>query len=1285
MYNFVTSVIFLTLINAATSRTIVVDGEKTSLGALCDDNVNNDVIQLNGTMVHNLTKHCMFDNKVNITLQGLPGYAVINCLRNGSLSFINSSFINLTNVTITNCGTTNITSGQDILPPAFKKQMIAVLFMCCWNVRMTNVNMTDNLGINLVGLSVFGISVLENVVIQNVTILEDHNLTSSAAVFEFRDDLNCTQPSELPSNNSLHNNSLNITNSLFLNNNNTVPEYILEYFNSYIISLKTSYDHTIPVLAPGLSIGFINNNNSNFSVLVSNTKFIGNHGRFGGGMFIAFANPVKGYNMRIDGCTFQDNSVDKKYIQTSNGAAIIAMSFFYQSVHHGESSLNQIIHSGKNRSHGIDPLIIRNSNFANNSAVIGTCIYMYLFVNGQSVVITLENLIFNSNKGDVATAVYAEDHLLYESTSTVCVTMTNITAKNNQLVHATSPNSKPLSDVNGLFVFFNVKNVQLNGNSNCFTNNIPGVMGFSSTDVIFNGGFHFINNTSPNDGGAVYLTTGSTMVINNNSFICFENNRADKTGGAIYSDSSGGIAVLAAVCPIQFNISKKSNMNISVVFSNNSASNGGNSIFASQLYPCGWFPKYGSLSYNESVKDLYNKKFNFSYDVCNCSNNCSGNSSHNMTHTAPHELCNDRSDCFNISNREITSMAHSVCFCNNTSTNICYRSHRISVHSGKEATFCVMVVDSKNSPLYSNVHFLLSNNYTVNRNKVPIYPNGTVVTATFTGRPNSTVNAMLRPSVPLYTKAVNLTVYFEDCSVGFKPGNDSCLCETVLQDKGFCDESHGLIIPPGGWMGNNGQSNTLYFNSYCDVANCKYNSSVIRFSETEGGTSVCQKHRDGILCGKCIEGYSVVFGSQDCRHCHNYALVSLLVTVIVGIIVVFLLSLLKLTVDKGIINGAIFFANIVYINHNLLYIVDIKVLPGIFDLINLDAPTGICFYQGMTALAKYTLELIYPIYLWLLVLLVVLFIRMFPRVSNFIQSPPQLLATLIYLSYSKLLLVINYMVKGITVSKLQSSEVHTSIHWYQDPNVEYGDARHVVMVIVSLLLFFVVLLPFAVILTFPNYCLGFRCMFRFKPIIDSYTAPYKDKWGFWLGIHLWILIAFYVLFTMQQFYGNPRDLFLIILLFIIPLTGVQLYCKPYKSRWVNFLDTLFLVNLIISGCVILWVSKDGIGLTTNVVYFKLVVYFCLAVAALEIFVILLYHVMMVTSSGQRLIMMIQQLLCCKKDSMALDTFSERTHSHRSPKLSYSDEDQPLLNGDMPPRFRESFLEYDNLVSPRSLS
>ena len=1259
LYKFIVSAIcVMVLVRAVNGNVVIVDGKNITLTSLCG--TKDHVLQLDANVTHNLTVDCVFNNASNLTLRGALNseFAVINCLNNGSLNFINSCNIMLYNINITNCGTANITIRRE-LPHKLMKQVIAALFLNCVNVNMINVTMTDNTGINFVGVNVLGTTVFDNVTIKNVTPLQskDSDLTSSAALFQF---LVINDSNPLYINKSTRSDLfsyLHITNSQFLNNINTLPDIVLDYSNSYYYYGSFSNLST-PLVAPGLSIGFLQNDTYPVSVLVNSTKFFKNHGRLGGGLLIAFANPVEKVSIIIDNCIFKENSVNKEYIQTSYGAGIIAISLFYVRINsHSRETI-----SLKSKSKPL--LTISNTNFTNNSAVIGTCIYLFMFVSKHSVRIVMENVVFSNNKGDVATGVYAEDHLSYEMPSTVNVIMTNIRAKNNELIHATNHSSNPLSDVNGMFVFFNVRNVTMNGSSNHFLNNTPGVLGLSRTDVLFDGIFSFINNTTPLDGGAIYLSADSTMIIHCNSYIHFENNRAgdDSRGGAIYSDSSDGFAELANACPIQFSRDKS---NFHVNFFNNTAGRGGNAIYASQLYPCGWFPQYGHLSYNENVKEIYNKSFNFSHKVCKY---------------------HDDGSCLNITDCQdcqIASTAHRVYFCSIT-TKMCCRSHNISVYPGEMVELCLIMMDSKNSPVQSYVHFLpRDTNIRTIPKKANIGVCFTEVNVTLYGIPNKTVNITLRPSVPLYTVEVDLTVHFKDCPIGFTQDIDSCVCNEALKDR-FCD-NNSLVIPQGAWMGIIA-NNSLFFKLYCDVAYCQYSSHVIPFHHN---SSVCRNNRDGILCGKCIEGHSVVFGSQDCHRCHNYSLISLLGYAIIGVITVIMLSVLKLTVDKGIINGVIFFANIVYINHNLYYIAKIEVLPGIFNIINLDVPTDICFYQGMDALAKYAISFIFPLYLWFLVLLTVLMIKKFSCISRVIQSPAQLLATLIYLSYSKLLLVISYILAPIQVSEIAPSVNKTIIHyrWYHDPNVAYGDPRHVVLIVASLLLFFAVLLPFAIVLTFPNYFLGFRCLVRFKPIIDSYTAPYKDRWGFWLGIHLLILIILYSSAMIQQVSSEPKDLLLIILLIVIPLTAVQLYCKPYKNKLVNLLDTLFLLNIIIGGCFILWIVREDGGLNFSLRYFRVIVYVSLGVAALEILAILLYHVMTVTSLGQSLMIVLYQLVCCKRNTRSLNSFNEQRQGYQPVgPLSYSD-DEPLLKADqnVPPRFRESLLDYDNLINPRAQS
>jgi len=62
-----------------------------------------------------------------------------------------------------------------------------------------------------------------------------------------------------------------------------------------------------------------------------------------------------------------------------------------------------------------------------------------------------------------------------------------------------------------------------------------------------------------------------------------------------------------------------------------------------------------------------------------------------------------------------------------------------------------------------------------------------------------------------------------------------------------------------------------------------------------------------------------MFGSSTCKRCSNAWLATILLYVLLGIILVFVLFVLRLTVTVGAINGVIFFCNVTSINENLFF------------------------------------------------------------------------------------------------------------------------------------------------------------------------------------------------------------------------------------------------------------------------------------------------------------------------------------------------------------------------------
>ena len=110
------------------------------------------------------------------------------------------------------------------------------------------------------------------------------------------------------------------------------------------------------------------------------------------------------------------------------------------------------------------------------------------------------------------------------------------------------------------------------------------------------------------------------------------------------------------------------------------------------------------------------------------------------------------------------------------------------------------------------------------------------------------------------------------------------------------------------------------------------------------------------------ENYSVVFGSDTCYdHCTD---VYLPAYAVVGLLLVFTL---RITVATRIINGLIFYTNVLGVFLDQL--TEDKVQNSAFvhvflSLLNLDLGFPLCFYEGMTTAGKVGFQFLFPVYLW---------------------------------------------------------------------------------------------------------------------------------------------------------------------------------------------------------------------------------------------------------------------------------------------------------------------------------
>ena len=330
----------------------------------------------------------------------------------------------------------------------------------------------------------------------------------------------------------------------------------------------------------------------------------------------------------------------------------------------------------------------------------------------------------------------------------------------------------------------------------------------------------------------------------------------------------------------------------------------------------------------------------------------------------------------------------------------------------------------------------------------------------------------------------------------------------------------------------------------------------------------CAYNRSGFLCGACNnKGYSLVLGSSHCKQCTNIYILLLIPYATMGIALVFLLLVCKLTVSTGTLSGLVLYANIVGANGSIfLPVKSTNALSVFIAWINLDFGIETCFYDGMDTYSKTWLQFVFPVYIWVLVGLMILVSHYSKKFASMLgNNPVSVLATLILLSYTKILRTL--------IATFYFTELEYPIYkrrvWLYDANIDYLVGKHVPLFLVAVLVFFL-LFPYTLLLLFGQWlqAISHLRLFswvnstRLKPFMDSYHAPYKPKHRYWPGLLLVLRFVLLLVFAL-----NPQQDPNINLLAILLGTGfLQLWAwvsgGVYKNWCLDALEGLFVLNLI---------------------------------------------------------------------------------------------------------------------------
>lgn len=407
-----------------------------------------------------------------------------------------------------------------------------------------------------------------------------------------------------------------------------------------------------------------------------------------------------------------------------------------------------------------------------------------------------------------------------------------------------------------------------------------------------------------------------------------------------------------------------------------------------------------------------------------------------------------------------------------------------------------------------------------------------------------------------------------DCPPGFQLSETlhSCVCDNrLLPYTTVCTIDNQTLLRSGDfWVGydNTTTSKGLILSSHCPFDYCVAEPTFIQVDDSN---QQCRNNRTGLLCGKCREGLSVVFGSSQCVHCTNNYVLLLLAFAFAGIVLVVFLFALKLTVAIGTINGLIFYANVIQVNYSTFFPFGVtntlsRLSTVYIAWLNLDLGIETCFYDGMDMYGRTWLQFVFPIYVWALVGIIIIvshytsgkIARMFGK------NPIAVLATLFLLSYAKLQRAI---ITALSVIHLNFSNDTNVAVWLHDGNLQYLRGKHIPLFVVSIIIFLLLFLPYTLLLLLGQWLQKFSWFnsHRVKHFLDAYYAPYTDKHCYWTGL---LLLARCFLFLMFATCGKSVNLLAISSVIIGLFSLVTLFTKGvYMSWYIWLLEASFLLNL----------------------------------------------------------------------------------------------------------------------------
>ena len=677
-----------------------------------------------------------------------------------------------------------------------------------------------------------------------------------------------------------------------------------------------------------------------------------------------------------------------------------------------------------------------STTLKNNSAASGGGMY----IDDSNADIDGSNYFMNNTAESGGGAIYAKDSEVELNGKDLIVA--NATGRQGAENHASSSTSI----LQGSSSFM----------SNC-GNYGGGIYSERSYLIVVHHNCSYLNNMALR-GGAQYFDVNSNFSLHQTAHVHFQDNNATEFGGAIYVED------VPSRSECFFHIQNNQLLDLPLVFEKNTAGMRGSVLYGGLLNKC----SFTSDSYTSALELFITSILKGNGDK----------------------------------GHSISSDPTQLCFCNMSKLNCTETTRSKSIYPGQQVEVSVVAIDQSHLPIPALIHTTVRSGNNLTVSETISYETGDDCTSR---------NYSVTPKIPFNQLEVHpsnksgntihliVNITFEVCPIGFQPSNSTgeCICDHRLwQYTNSCKIDRQAILRNSSstfWLNisyNSGTHKGFIHHPFCPLDYCTTENKYINLRDPD---KQCNVNRSGLLCGKCKEGLSLVLGSSQCKECSNTYLALLIPFALAGVLLVILLFLLHLTVAAGTLHGLIFYANIVAANHHIFFPQSSNNPAVIFIAwLNLDLGIQTCFYNGMDAYAKTWLDLVFPVYIWVIVGFLVYISHHSVTVTKLLgSSPVPVLATLFLFSYAKVLRTI---IAALSLTVLHYPHKNAMV-WIHDANVSLE--KYVPLALVALLFLLFLFLPYTLLLLLGQWLqtkshlhlLSWVKSPNLKAILDAYHAP----------------------------------------------------------------------------------------------------------------------------------------------------------------------------------------------------